>query len=67
MYYRDMIAASVNNFSFAFKLANKLVHFGSDFDPSNANHSIVIELATKLNSDSIKSKILPLVRGNKIS
>eukprot|EP01035_Chromulina_nebulosa_P034858 gene34858-46828_t len=61
MHYKDMISATVANFSFKFKLPKKLAHFSADFDPTNPNHSIKIELATKINSDTIKYKIIPLI------
>ena len=61
MHYKDMISATVTNCCFKFKLPKKLSHFSSDFDPTNPNHSIKIELATKLNSDNIKCKIIPLI------
>lgn len=61
MHYKDMISATVANLSFKFKLPKKLAHFSADFDPTNPNHSIKIELATKINSDNIKLKIIPLI------
>ena len=64
MYYKDMISALVNNSCFKFKLPRKLSHFSADFDPSNPNHDIKIELVTKLNSDSIRSKIIPLINSS---
>jgi hypothetical protein len=61
MHYKDMISATVTNLSFKFKLPKKLAHFSADFDPTNPTHSIKIELATKINSETIKNKIIPLI------
>jgi hypothetical protein len=44
MYYRDLLNASVVGTKLRFKLPRRLVHFLSDFDPSNPNHVVMIEL-----------------------
>lgn len=61
MHYKDMIGPSITGCKLRFKLSHKLSQFQSDFDPSNPQHAIAIELSSTLAVASVRQKILPLM------
>ncbi|RLN59125.1 hypothetical protein BBJ29_004147 [Phytophthora kernoviae] len=62
MYYHDMLHASVNmaDHSFRFHLSRVLEQFGSDYNPSNAQHWIRIVLATTSEAKKVKQYLADL-------
>jgi len=44
MYYRDLLQSTIVGGKLKFKLPRRLVNFLADFDPSNPNHVVSIEL-----------------------
>ena len=52
MYYRDILQPVIVVGKLRFKLPRRLIHFISDFDPSNHNHVVSIELGTSHNNSN---------------
>jgi len=46
LYYKDLLQPAMVGGRLKFKLPRRLVHFLSDFDPSNPNHNVSIELGS---------------------
>jgi hypothetical protein len=46
LYYKDLLQPAMVGGRLKFKLPRRLVHFLSDFDPTNPNHNVSIELGS---------------------
>jgi hypothetical protein len=62
MYYKDMKGVNIAGVLMKFKVPKKLTVFPSDYDPSNPNHSITIELVSPLAVSIIREKVIPLIQ-----
>ena len=62
IYYKDIIGLNIRGMKLCFKLPRSMVLFLKDFDPSNSNHEIIIELGSMTNVDMFKSKVAHLIR-----
>ena len=62
IYYRDMSDVNIVGTKIRFKLPKRMALFIKDFDPSNPQHLIVIELSSTLHTNNFRDKILPLIR-----
>lgn len=61
MYYRDILQPIIVGGKLRFKLPRRLIHFLSDFDPSNHNHVVSIELGKSHNDNCFYPHFLVLV------
>ena len=60
-YCRDMVSVQLTGSRFKCKLPKRLAHFYQDFDPSNPNHMVTIELASNVNATTVKDKVIPMI------